>query len=272
MNESPYKQASYFDNMPMTVSVEMWQKTVNVIAKLLMPAVLGLCKQTLKALKLYLPVNSYLGVPLQWPDGGMFGTLCVLDRKEANYPESFIELMMQLKEIIDSDLSNILLIEKLRLTSITDELTNINNRRGFLENAERLIHLAKRHQLSLTLIYFDLNKLKSVNNAYGHEAGETEQTINSRIQQKFDCLTKNDKRIKNPSFSVGYKVYGQTEELVIGKMLSETDLLMYKNKKKQSQQNVEKSVHMLENTMLEARATITLPPSKILNFFYLFTI
>lgn len=213
--------------------------------------------------------NSYLGVPLQWPDGEMFGTLCVLDVKETNYPDKFIDLMWQLKEHIDSDLRSIMLIEKLRQASKTDELTGINNRRGFMEDSERLISLAKRNNMSLSLMYFDLNDLKQVNDIYGHEAGDlliklfaealkqsvraqdiiarlsgdefccfcihklcdTEETITSRIQSQFENLTKNDANIRAPSFSAGYKVFNQTNEFNIERMLSQTDTLMYANKR-----------------------------------------
>ena len=48
---------------------------------------------------------SYIGLPLQWPDGEMFGTLCVLDRKENEFPGSARELMGEIKKTIESDLA-----------------------------------------------------------------------------------------------------------------------------------------------------------------------
>jgi len=30
---------------------------------------------------------SYLGLPISWPDGSMFGTHCVLDTKVTNYSQ-----------------------------------------------------------------------------------------------------------------------------------------------------------------------------------------
>lgn len=51
---------------------------------------------------------SYLGFPLKWPDGDIFGTLCVLDEKENAYSKSYINLMKIMKETIENDLAAIL--------------------------------------------------------------------------------------------------------------------------------------------------------------------
>ena len=52
---------------------------------------------------------SYLGYPLKWPDGEIFGTLCVLDSRKNMYSEKYIKLMEILKETIEKDLANLLL-------------------------------------------------------------------------------------------------------------------------------------------------------------------
>ena len=323
MPNSPYAQKSYFDNTPEHLSVEKWQKTVNLIIKLfdapgawIMQAnVKGLeafvastekkndapagssfsqdediyCKRVMQT-KQYLYVKnaekeggwennpefielgfiSYLGVPLQWPDGGMFGTLCVLDKQETDYSEDFVDLMWQLKGVIDSDLKNIILINKLRQQSLTDELTNINNRRGFINDAKKLISHANRNQSSLALMYFDVNNLKTVNDTHGHDAGdflikafaralsnsvrhedtvarlggdefcflglqenhEIFHLIESRVKQTLEELTADDSRIYNPTFSVGHKIFKPIDGFNLDKMLSETDKLMYENKQK----------------------------------------
>lgn len=55
---------------------------------------------------------SYLGLPIQWPGGAIFGTLCVLDNKETNYSEKFVDLLSQLKDIVESDLKNATLTDR----------------------------------------------------------------------------------------------------------------------------------------------------------------
>ena len=47
---------------------------------------------------------SYLGVPVIWPDGSVFGTLCVMDVKTNNYSKQLINLINQFRYIIETDL------------------------------------------------------------------------------------------------------------------------------------------------------------------------
>ena len=62
---------------------------------------------------------------------------------------------------------------QLKNLSLTDDLTGLNNRRGFQTLAEQQIRL-ERHQgtaRGLTLMFADLDGLKKINDQYGHEAG-----------------------------------------------------------------------------------------------------
>ena len=56
--------------------------------------------------------------------------------------------------------------------SITDEVTGITNRRGFLELADYGLSLCRRQNLPATLIFFDLDGLKAINDSLGHAAGD----------------------------------------------------------------------------------------------------
>ncbi len=51
---------------------------------------------------------SYLGVPVCWPDGEVFGTFCVLDSKRNEYDEDTRHLVHRLAELIESDLANLM--------------------------------------------------------------------------------------------------------------------------------------------------------------------
>lgn len=59
-----------------------------------------------------------------------------------------------------------------RHAATIDSLTGIPNRRGFGERAERLISRARREQAPLTLLLFDLDRFKSVNDRFGHRTGD----------------------------------------------------------------------------------------------------
>ena len=54
----------------------------------------------------------------------------------------------------------------------TDTLTGIANRRIFLESLGGAISFAQRHQTPLSIIMADLDDFKSVNDTFGHNAGD----------------------------------------------------------------------------------------------------
>ena len=47
---------------------------------------------------------SYLGLPLYWPEGEVFGTLCVLGREERNFTAVEKEVFFQFKKVLEGDL------------------------------------------------------------------------------------------------------------------------------------------------------------------------
>jgi diguanylate cyclase (GGDEF)-like protein len=61
---------------------------------------------------------------------------------------------------------------KILRLSLTDELTGLSNRRGFLLRAEQTLKLVNRIHTFGWLIYIDLDGLKLVNDQYGHDAGD----------------------------------------------------------------------------------------------------
>lgn len=62
--------------------------------------------------------------------------------------------------------------ERLRSHSLTDGMTGLNNRRGFMILATGLLRFARRAGYSLCLIYIDLDSLKYINDTFGHIAGD----------------------------------------------------------------------------------------------------
>jgi PAS domain S-box-containing protein len=47
---------------------------------------------------------SYLGFPITWPDGRIFGTICVLDNKRNAYNELYRKLLLQCRDVLQTDL------------------------------------------------------------------------------------------------------------------------------------------------------------------------
>ena len=71
--------------------------------------------------------------------------------------------------------------------TIVDGLTGVNNKRYLLESLEREIPRGRRHQRPLTLVMFDIDHFKSINDSYGHLAGdyvlkELAQLVKSRLR------------------------------------------------------------------------------------------
>jgi diguanylate cyclase (GGDEF)-like protein len=62
--------------------------------------------------------------------------------------------------------------DELRLLSLMDELTGVNNRRGFFLLAEQFRKLAIRHRTGMYLMYVDVDDFKTINDAHGHERGD----------------------------------------------------------------------------------------------------
>jgi diguanylate cyclase (GGDEF)-like protein/PAS domain S-box-containing protein len=72
-----------------------------------------------------------------------------------------------------SDITGHKLVEQeLRTLSITDALTGVYNRRHFQERLEVEIARAQRSEGPLSVLMFDIDHFKQVNDRFGHEAGD----------------------------------------------------------------------------------------------------
>jgi diguanylate cyclase (GGDEF)-like protein len=70
----------------------------------------------------------------------------------------------------------------------TDSLTHIYNRRYLEENAMREIAHSLRHESHLSLIMFDIDFFKTINDTYGHQSGDNvliciSQSVKTRIRK-----------------------------------------------------------------------------------------
>ena len=54
-----------------------------------------------------------------------------------------------------------------------DPLTGILNRGGFMERAERVMERCRRNGSPVSVMMFDLDRFKAINDAHGHGAGDT---------------------------------------------------------------------------------------------------
>jgi diguanylate cyclase (GGDEF)-like protein len=89
--------------------------------------------------------------------------------------------VLMLKEKVDEEL--------LRIASI-DDLTDILNRRAFIQRAEQSISSCIDRQKPLSMVLFDIDYFKTINDTYGHEAGD--RVLQELTKQIGQCLGPND--------------------------------------------------------------------------------
>lgn len=161
--------------------------------------------------------------------------------------------------------------EKLYSMSMTDELTGLYNRRGFLALVEQQLKLAHRENKKMFLMSADLDFLKLINDIMGHQRGDMAiintanilketfresdiaariggdefvvlgvdtpdtnlETLAERLRENLN--THNDK-VNEPlgelSLSYGFAIYDPKYPRSIYELLSEADELMYQHKSK----------------------------------------
>lgn len=138
-------------------------------------------------------IRFYAGAPLVTPDNHAIGTLCVLDREPRQLTDAQLEALQALARQVTMKLElrrmSFLLQqsnEKLQNLSLTDDLTGLYNRRGFMLHAEQQLKLfrSRRSDGGLWLMMADLDKLKPINDTYGHEEGSQAIVATAGILRK----------------------------------------------------------------------------------------
>ena len=64
------------------------------------------------------------------------------------------------------------LIQEVRSTSLTDDLTGTYNRRGFIALAKQQMKLARRNEKEFLILFIDIDRLKMINDVFGHVEGD----------------------------------------------------------------------------------------------------
>ena len=90
-----------------------------------------------------------------------------------HYAEQLVELNTSLEKKVQErtkllEIAN----ERLERLSMTDELTNMPNRRHFDQYYKKVWEWAKRDQKLLSVVMCDIDHFKQVNDTYGHAAGD----------------------------------------------------------------------------------------------------
>jgi diguanylate cyclase (GGDEF)-like protein len=110
-------------------------------------------------------IRFYAGYPLTVDNGSRLGTLCLIDVKPRALDDEERVLLRDLARMAEQEIAALQL-------ATTDELTGLSNRRGFEALAQHAIKLCKRAQTPASLLFFDLNGFKQINDVYGHAEGD----------------------------------------------------------------------------------------------------
>jgi diguanylate cyclase (GGDEF)-like protein/PAS domain S-box-containing protein len=158
--------------------------------------------------------------------------------------------------------------EELRQLAVTDDLTGLNNRRGFLILATQQIKLSDRMREAAVLCYADLDGMKMINDTFGHGEGDqalrdvanilkktfrssdiiarwggdefvalavesvedTEKVISARLQENLDQYNAEEGRRYRLSISFGLTRYDPGKPTSLEELLERGDNLMYEQK------------------------------------------
>ena len=87
-------------------------------------------------------------------------------------PETVMSLMEEIFRLREELRRSQVYIQHLEHLADEDSLLPINNRRAFVRELKRAISMGKRYSYSSTVVYFDVNNMKAINDELGHPAGD----------------------------------------------------------------------------------------------------
>jgi diguanylate cyclase (GGDEF)-like protein/PAS domain S-box-containing protein len=115
--------------------------------------------------------------------------------------------------------------ETIRELSLTDELTGLRNRRGFLTLAQMEIALLRHTKRQMALLYIDLDDMKVINDSFGHLTGDLAlQDVAQILRQTFresDIIC----RLGGDEFAVlALETAGHTRDQFVKRLQEKIDL------------------------------------------------
>ncbi len=98
------------------------------------------------------------------------GSLKIMRRQR--FDDDEIKLLENLLCSLIYPLRNATLFNQALKMAYTDPLTKTSNRTAFNDSLQREVQLAYRNSRQLSIIFFDIDHFKSINDQYGHECGD----------------------------------------------------------------------------------------------------
>ena len=110
-------------------------------------------------------IRFYAGVPLRTADGHNIGSVCAIGHKPREFGPRETAILQDFADLAMDQL-------EMRQHASSDALTGVLSRRAFMEQGSRAFALAKRQRFDLSCIALDVDHFKTVNDTFGHTAGD----------------------------------------------------------------------------------------------------
>lgn len=114
--------------------------------------------------------------------------------------------------------------EEIRILVVTDPLTGLYNRRGFMALAEQQIKTATRTNKKMSLLFIDIDDMKRINDTWGHEEGDralvSATTVLKKTFRESDILA----RMGGDEFAVLAVDAAENPEIVLGRLAEQIGL------------------------------------------------
>lgn len=110
-------------------------------------------------------VRFYVGRPLRVAGRSKVGTLCLMDSKPRQFSDHERLLLEDLASMAEQELTAVSM-------ATTDHLTGLLNRQGFELLASQSLRVCQRMKRPASLLFFDMDRFKQINDQFGHEEGD----------------------------------------------------------------------------------------------------
>lgn len=111
-------------------------------------------------------VRFYAGCPVRLPDGMIAGIICIVDTSPRFFSTDEVNALLDLASIVEDEFERISFI-------MTDEVTGLLNRRGFLKKGQEEIDALYQKNLPFVMLTLHLLNFMAVNELLGNKEGES---------------------------------------------------------------------------------------------------